>query len=88
MWISSSSLTALWIFDVHKKLIKHFKKSKREEKIIIGKKLEKLRTSRNDADYINRDINMEDVEKSRTTSEEIIDSIEKLWGVKKWMNQN
>ena len=59
-------------------MIKHFKKSKREEKIIIGKKLEKLRTSRNDADYINRDINMEDVEKSRTTSEEIIDSIEKL----------
>ena len=61
-----------------KKLIKHFKQSKREEKIIIGKKLEKLRTSRNDADYINREINMEDVEKSRTTSEEIIDSIEKL----------
>ena len=62
----------------HKKLIKHFKKSKREEKIEIGKKLEKLRTSRNDADYINRDINLEDVKKSRTTSEEIIDSIEKL----------
>ncbi len=49
-----------------------------EEKIEIAKKLEILRTSRNDADYINKDINIEDVEISRTTFEEIIDSIENL----------
>lgn len=65
-------------FEAHKKLINYFKFSKIEDKKEIGKKLEILRTSRNDADYINIDINEEDVENSRITSEEIISSIENL----------